>query len=47
MFKEHNKAYTGDEYIVRMWEKEYLQDMASRFMYQTLGQRLSAPELVP
>ena len=32
MFRENRKAYTDDEYIVRMWEKEYLQDMAARFM---------------
>ena len=32
MFKENRKTYTDDEYIVRMWEKEYLQDMAARFM---------------
>ena len=33
MYKEHRKTYTDDEYIVRMWEKEYLQDLAARFMY--------------
>jgi hypothetical protein len=32
MFKENKKVYTDDEYIVRMWEKEYLMDMAARFM---------------
>ena len=45
MFKENNKAYTDDEYIVRMWEKEYLQDMASRFMYHwSNGDRRKALE---
>ena len=33
MFKENGKTWTDDEYIVRMWEKEYLTDLASRFMY--------------
>jgi hypothetical protein len=32
MIKENKKTYTEDEYIVRMWEKEYLQDLAARFM---------------
>ena len=33
MFKENKKVYTDDEYIIRMWEKEYLQDMVGRFMF--------------
>lgn len=33
MFKENKKVYTEDEYIVRMWEKEYLQDLVARFMF--------------
>ena len=33
MYKEHKKSYTDDEYITRMWEKEYLQDMVGRFMF--------------
>ena len=32
MFTEHKKTYTDDEYIVRMWERECIQDQASRFM---------------
>mgnify|MGYP006873210392 CR=1 FL=1 len=32
MYKENKKLYTDDEYIVRMWEKEYIQDTAARFM---------------
>ena len=45
MYKENRKLYTDDEYIVRMWEKEYIQDLVARFMYAwSNGERREALE---
>ena len=45
MYQENKKLYTDDEYIVRMWEKEYIQDLVARFMYAwSNGERREALE---